>query len=224
VVADILARVMDSDSKRAEFESQGVTGYDVAANRLQRGPVVEVIGKGPSADAAVASAEAVLADADGTLAEVQEAEHADPDYFITSAPLEPASTATAMFGSTLRTAIAVMALGGLGTLGLAVVAEAISRRRAVPPTPEANALAADGVDPDTERDASNGSNAPDWSVIASTLRLAQSQPAEHEAAHHEAAREDHSKKEPGWQRTTSKPSRRSSADNGHGRPTTHRSL
>src|SRR5262245_41632805 len=118
VVADILARVMDSDSKQAEFESQGVTGYEVVVNRLQRGPVVEVTGQGPNAGAAIRSTEIVQANVEDVLVELQQAEDADPAYFIKGAPLEPPSTATAMYGSTLRTAIAALAVGALATLGL----------------------------------------------------------------------------------------------------------
>jgi hypothetical protein len=129
VVADIVARRMDSDAERAELKAQGVTGYDVVANRLQRGPLVEVTGEGPNPAAAISSAEAVVAEFDSVLSEMQEAEGADPDYFITSGPIEPPEKAVAQVGSTLRTAIAVLVVGGLGTIGLAVAAEAFTRRR-----------------------------------------------------------------------------------------------
>ena len=86
VVADILARVLDSDSKRAEFESQGVTGYDVVVNRFQRGPVVDVTGQGPNPEAAIRSTEIVLKEVNAVLSDLQEAEGADPNYFIHSAP------------------------------------------------------------------------------------------------------------------------------------------
>jgi hypothetical protein len=223
VVADILARFMDSDSKRTEFESQGVTGYVVAANRLQRGPVVDVTGKGSSSGEAIASAETVLEDVDATLTEFQEAEHADPDYYITSALLEPPSTATAMLGSTLRTAIAVMALGVLGTLGLAVVAEAIGRRRAARPPTEAGAPGSDAADPGNDRGDSRGSPVADWSAILPALRLARGEPPEEASTGEEVPREDSSKREPGRQKTAPGASSKQSADNGHRRPKTDRS-
>jgi hypothetical protein len=223
VVADILARFMDSDSKRTDLESQGVTGYDVVANRLQRGPVVEVTGKGSSAEAAMASAEAVLDDAEATLAHIQELEDADPNYLITSARLEPASTATAMYGSTMRTVIAVMALGGLGTLGAAVVAEAIGRRRPVPAIPEGAAADADATDLGTERGTSNGFLGADWSEVSSALRLARREPSEEEPAGQEVPREDSSRREPGWQKTAPRRSGEPAADNGHRQPKTDRS-
>jgi hypothetical protein len=130
VVADIAARKMNSDVERAALEAEGVTDYEVVANRLQRGPLIEVTGIGPSPEAAVNSAEVVVAEFDAVLSEMQEAEGADPAFFITSGAIEPPETATAQVGSTVRTAIAALAVGALGTLGLAVVAEAFTRRRA----------------------------------------------------------------------------------------------
>jgi hypothetical protein len=144
VVADILARRMDSDAERAALKAQGVTGYEVVANRLQRGPLVEVTGTGPNPAAAISSAEAVVAEFDSVLSGIQEAAGADPDYFITSGAVSPPETAVAQVGSTLRTAIAVLVVGGLGTLGLAVAVEAFTRRRAV----AASATTVPGSTPD----------------------------------------------------------------------------
>lgn len=164
VVADILARVMDSDSRRAELEAQDVTAYAVVANRDVRGPVIEVTGDGPSAASAITSTEAVLADLDGVLSDLQEAEGADPGYFISAAPLEPPSAATAMYGSTVRAAIGALAFGGLCTLGLAVVAEAVVRRRGPGPVEEPGADHRSGrngsrPDPQPVRPAPNGRSA-----------------------------------------------------------------
>jgi hypothetical protein len=130
VVADIVARKMNGDDVKAALESEGVTGYTVVANRLTRGPVIDVTGTGPSPAAAIGSAKATVAKFDSVLKDLQQAEGADPAYLITSAPVEPADTAHAQVGSTLRTAIALLAVGGLGTLMLAVAAEAFTRRRA----------------------------------------------------------------------------------------------
>ncbi len=182
VVSDILARVMDSDSKRAEFESQGVTGYDVAANRLERGPVVEVTGQGPNPEAAIRSTEIVLTEVDAVLLELQQDEGADPEYLVTSTPLEPPSTATAMYGSTMRAAIAALAVGTLGTLGIAVLAEAIARRRTAQPTAEAGPVVSDAASLGTEGGASNGSRRASWSGILPALRLARGEPSKRESA------------------------------------------
>jgi hypothetical protein len=144
VVADIVARRMDSDAERAALKAKGVTDYDVVANRLQRGPLIEVTGTGSNPAVAISSAEAVVAEFDSVLLEMQEAEGADPDYFITSGPIEPPEKAVAQVGSTLRTAIAALVVGALGTVALAVAAEAFTRRRAA----AASATAVPGSTPD----------------------------------------------------------------------------
>jgi hypothetical protein len=252
VVADILARVMDSDSKAAEFESEGVSDYTVVANGngLQRGPVVEVTGQGPSPEAATGSADLVLTEVDTVLSELQKAEGADPDYFIKTAPLDPPSTATAMYGSTLRAAIAVLALGVLGTIGLAVLAEARVRRRPVRPPAAAGPVTSDAASPRTEGGASNGTRKAAWSAILPVLRSARERPSSQEPARQqepspqepsmqvstwrepspqeplpqEPSPQEPSKPEPAWQKTfQQEASSEVPADNGHKRPTIRRS-
>jgi hypothetical protein len=206
VVADILARVLDSDSRQAEFESQGVTGYDVVVNRLQRGPVVDVTGLGPNPEAAIRSTEIVLKEVNAVLSDLQEAEGADPNYFIHGASVELPSTATTMYGSTVRTAIAAFAVGALGTLGLAVLAEVIARRRDARPT-----VAADPAMPDA---ASNGSRKTGWAAILPALRSMRGEPAEQERStqewstqgSHEPGRQAPARPEPAEQvRSTQEP-------------------
>jgi hypothetical protein len=128
-VADIVARKMNGDDVQAELKKEGVTGYTVVANRLTRGPVIDVTGTGPDPAAAIGSAEAAVAKFDSVLTEMQETAGADPTYLITSDTVEPPDRAEAQVGSTMRAAIALLALGGLGTLALAVAAEAFARRR-----------------------------------------------------------------------------------------------
>jgi hypothetical protein len=135
VVADIVARKMNGEDIAAELKAEGVSGYTVVANKLQRGPVIDVTGTGPNPAAAIGSAKAAVAKFESVLADLQVAEGADPNYLITSAPVEPPDTAVAQVGSTVSTGIALLALGGLGTLGLAVAAEAFNRRRGVSGAP-----------------------------------------------------------------------------------------
>jgi hypothetical protein len=187
VVADILARVLDSDSRQAEFESQGVTGYDVVVNRFQRGPVIDVTGLGPNPEAAIRSTGIVLKEVNAALSDLQEAEGADPNYFIHSASVELPSTATAMYGSTVRTAIAALAVGALGTLGLAVLAEVITRRREARPTAAA--------DPAMPGAASNGSRKTGAGILPA-LRLMRGEPARQEPAEQEASTQERSTQEP----------------------------
>jgi hypothetical protein len=156
IVTDILTRIMNSDSKRDELAQHGVAGYSIVTSAFARDPVFEVTGQGPDAASAMRSTELVLGEAGTVLSKVQVDQGADPDYLISSAPLEPPSAATAMFGSTMRAAIAVLAVGGLGTLGLAVLAEIVGQRRAASQSAsrrgrvDADADADDRVDPDLE--------------------------------------------------------------------------
>jgi hypothetical protein len=151
VVADIVARKMNGDDIQAELKDEGVTGYTVIANRLTRGPVIDVTGTGPDPATAIGSAKAAVAKFDSVLTEMQEAEGADPAYLITSAPVEPPDRAVAQVGSTMRTAIALLALGGLGTLALAVAAEAFSRRREGAATPGSSSTPDIAADPAPEQ-------------------------------------------------------------------------
>jgi hypothetical protein len=251
VVADILARVLDSDSRRAEFESQGVTDYDVVVNRFQRGPVIDVTGLGPNPQAAIRSTEIVLKEVNAALSDLQEAEGADPNYFIHGASVELPSTATAMYGSTVRTAITALAVGALGTLGLAVLAEVIARRREARPTAAADAM------PDA---ASNGSRKTGWAGILPALRLMRGEPARQKRSTQSGSTQprstqepaeqpgstqerstqersqappvgmttqERSRQEPAWKKAArtfrQEPSSESPAGNGHRRPTTDRS-
>jgi hypothetical protein len=130
IVTDILTRIMNSDSKREELAKHGVGGYSIVTSAFERDPVFEVTGDGPDAETATRSTDIVLKEAGTVLADLQVSQGADPEYLISSAPLEAPSTATALYGSTMRAAIAVLAVGGLGTLGLAVLAEIVGQRRA----------------------------------------------------------------------------------------------
>jgi hypothetical protein len=165
IVTDILTRKMNSDSKRDELAKHGVADYTIVTSEFARDPVFEITGQGPDAASAMRSTEIVLDEATTVLSELQVEQGADPGYLISSAPLEAPSTATAMYSSTMRAAIAVLAVGGLGTLGLAVLAEVMGQRRAASQPGSrrgrVDADAADRVDHDVDEVAdaagSNGS-------------------------------------------------------------------
>jgi capsular polysaccharide biosynthesis protein len=154
IVTDILTRIMNSDSKRDQLAQHGVAGYSIVTSQFQRDPVFEITGQGPDAASAMRSTELVLEEAGTVLSQVQVDQGADPDYLISSAPLEAPSTATAMYGSTMRAGIAVVAVGSLGTLGLAVLAEILGQRReasrAASRQGRVDADADDRVDPDVD--------------------------------------------------------------------------
>jgi hypothetical protein len=130
VVVDVVARLVGGDTKREELAELGVTGYQAAGNAFSDGPVIEVTGAGPTAEDAIRSAEIVLTEIDEVLAENQQAQGTDPEYFITTLPLQRPTAAHAQYGSTMRAAIGAVALGGLYTLAIVAFAEALSRRRA----------------------------------------------------------------------------------------------
>jgi hypothetical protein len=166
IVTNILTRIMNSDSKRAELaESDGVAGYDIVASATGRDPVFEVTGHGPDAPTAIAAAEVVLEEASRSLSEVQQAQRADPDYFFTSTPLEPPSEATAVYGSTMRMGIAALAFGGLCTLGVAVLAEVIARRRADRQTASPPTRVSAGAGEVAEVVDTNGSTEDSWAPV-----------------------------------------------------------
>ena len=183
IVTDILTRKMSSDSTREELAKHGVGGYSIVTSAFQRDPVFEVTGEGPDAASAMRSTDIVLEEASRELADLQVQQGADPAYLISSTPLEAPSTATAMYGSTMRAAIAVVGVGALGTLGLAVLAEIIGQRRgASQPASrrgrvDADADADDGDPDDRDLDSdddageawgSNGVDAEDESVVEAT--------------------------------------------------------
>jgi hypothetical protein len=152
VVTDILTRKMNSDSKREELAKHGVGGYSIVVSPFDRDPVFEVTGEGPDGATAMRSTDIVLDEATKVLFDLQVEQGADPEYLISSAPLEAPSTATAMYGSTMRAAIAVLAVGVLATLGLAVLAEIVGQRRAGSQSASRRARidADDGADPDVD--------------------------------------------------------------------------
>jgi hypothetical protein len=158
IMTDILARIGGDESTRAELARQGVSNYEVSANRLTRGPVIEATGEEENPEAAIRSAETVLTEIQAILADLQQAEGIDPNYFITSVSVQPPSTASAVYGSTVRAAIGALAVGGLCTLGLGALAEVVAQRRAARRTASPSGLvASDALSPGVEAGGSNGS-------------------------------------------------------------------
>jgi hypothetical protein len=160
IMADILARIAADDMTRAELMAQGVTKYEVSANRFSRGPVIEATGEERTQRAAIRSADNVLTEVQTVLADLQEAQGIDPEYFITTASVQPPSTASAVYGSTMRMAIGALVVGGLSLLALAVLAEVVVQRRAgrrIAPAPDG--AVPDVADEGVEAAQSNGSTA-----------------------------------------------------------------
>jgi hypothetical protein len=209
VMADVVSRIMANDTTHTELVKQGVTDYEVVANRFSRGPVIEVTGESSSSEGAVESTKAVLEEIDTVLVQLQEQDQtADPKYFITSDLLQSPSTAAPLYGSTVRAAIAALVVGSLGTLGLAVMAETLGPRfRAWRTRPSDVASEADA-------DAHGAEPGPPRGPADPGERTERS-PAEEEAAMAEAA-------VPRRTRSDNGHGRRSRAGNGHSKPATER--
>lgn len=130
-VVDIVARIMLSSEVKNELAAQGVTMYEVAANRdFQRGPIIEVAAEADSPQAAQDHAAAVLTTLQDVLVDRQTSFGTDPTYFIQTQLVEEPGVGTRVVSSTLRTLIGVTALGGLMTLGAVLLAEYWSVHRA----------------------------------------------------------------------------------------------
>ncbi len=149
VVVDIIARIVSGESTRAVLKEEGVTGYEVAANRnFSRGPLVEVTAEEATPEAAIRAARLVLEEVENVLSVRQTAQGTDPTYFITFDDVETPLKSTTLYASTARAALAALAVGGLYTLGLVVLVEAIAKKRAARRTrPPGDAMAPEMGDP-----------------------------------------------------------------------------
>lgn len=128
-VVDILARLMGSSQVKDALAAEGVLVYEVAANQdFQRGPIIEVAAEAASPEQARRDAQAVLDLLRNTLIERQTAFGTDPEYLIETDLVQQPEDGTRVISGTLRTLIAVGALGAMGILGSVLLAEYLSVR------------------------------------------------------------------------------------------------
>jgi hypothetical protein len=131
VVADVIGRTMSGAAMANTLEERGIDDYEVTGSTdFSRGPIIEAIAREPTPEESIQSSQVVLEEIETVLAERQLSQGADPAYLITADQIEVPSEATALYGSTIRSVIAVLVLGGICVLGLAILVEAISARRA----------------------------------------------------------------------------------------------
>jgi hypothetical protein len=160
VVADVIGRTMSSAAMANTLDERGVDDYEVTGSTdFSRGPIIEAIARESTPEESIQSSQLVLEETEAVLAERQLSQGADPAYLITADQLEVPSEATALYGSTIRSVIAVLVLGGMCVLGLAILAEAISTRRA------ARRANADGTGV-LSRTESDATQSPDWATGA----------------------------------------------------------
>jgi hypothetical protein len=88
-----------------------------------------------------------------------------------------------------------LAVGALGTLGLAVLAEALARRRAARPAATEGPVMPDAANPRTDEGPLNGSRKPGWSGILSAMRSAHREPTNEEPTSSKAANREPSRRE-----------------------------
>jgi hypothetical protein len=156
VVADVIGRTMSGAAMANTLDERGVDDYEVTGSTdFSRGPIIEAIARESTPEESIQSSQLVLEETEAVLAERQLSQGADPAYLITADQIEVPSEATALYGSTIRSMIAVLVLGGICVLGLAILAEAISTRRA------ARRANADGIDV-TSRTDGDSQRSPDW--------------------------------------------------------------
>ncbi len=131
IVVDIIRRVLASDPSMDTLVGRGLQGtYTVAANiDFYRGPIIDVAAEAGTEAEALRATQLVVDLLQQTLDDVQTRQGTDPDYFITSDVVVPATRATLVLSSTLRRAVATAAAGALFVLGMVIVADSFSERR-----------------------------------------------------------------------------------------------
>jgi len=160
IVADVIGRTMSGAAMANTLEERGIDDYEVTGSTdFSRGPIIEAIAREPTPEESIQSSQVVLEEIETVLAERQLSQGADPAYLITADQIEVPSEATALYGSTIRSVIAVLVLGGICVLGLAILVEAISARRA------ARRANADGTGVPSRADG-DSERSPDWATGA----------------------------------------------------------
>jgi hypothetical protein len=131
VMVDIIVRVLETEQMGKELEAAGLDGtFQIAANRdFYRGPIIDVAGEGPSAEAAIRNANLVIDEIGEQLTLLQQQQGTDESYFIKVETIVIPDKATTVFSGTLRSLIVVAGLGLVATLAAGLLAEAARRRR-----------------------------------------------------------------------------------------------
>ncbi len=146
VIVDILVKVLGSEEVGSRLKAEGLDGtFEIAANRdFYRGPIVDVATESSSEEQAKKNAQLVIDEMQAQLTDLQSQQGTDPTYFIKPLVIVAPDHATRVLSGTLRLLIVVVGLGVVATLGSALAADALDRRRA--------RLAAEGGDDFDEDD------------------------------------------------------------------------
>lgn len=130
VVVDVLRRIMESPTTEHLLEEEGVTeDYTVAANvEIRRGPIIDVLTEGATRREAIEANRIVVDHLLAELAEIQERQGTDVDYWITAEQVVVPDDAERSYSSTIRRAIAVGALAVAAVIASAALADSVAQR------------------------------------------------------------------------------------------------
>jgi hypothetical protein len=136
-VADVLTTLVTSPATSQSLENEGVSaGYTVAVDtsgqssgQTMSPPAVDITGVGSTPQAAIQSAKLVTAAVSSALYKLQESQHVESEFMITTVQYVAPSTASKASSGKIKTAAGI-AVGGLLVLLLAVsAAQALAQRK-----------------------------------------------------------------------------------------------
>jgi hypothetical protein len=130
VTVDILVRVVSSEPAMEDLLSKGFVGTaEVAANRdFYRGPIIDIAAEAPTASAAIADVELLMAEIRTRLLDMQREQETAEGYYIRVETVVGPDRATTVFSGTLRMLIFATALGSAFVVGVGVVADRVRSR------------------------------------------------------------------------------------------------
>ena len=135
IVADIVAKAVQSPSVKDLFVSEGYTGaYAVTSvdrtDTARGGPIVELSAQGTTKAHAIFFASRLANEFRAQLAGPQTKRRIDPNFQVKADTVVPPEQASPVLVSLLRAGVAILALCAFATLAMAFLADAVARARA----------------------------------------------------------------------------------------------
>jgi hypothetical protein len=140
VAADAVLNVITDNATALALDNEGVSPNYKAVLSTDFGdpPIIEITGVGPSAEAAIRSANLVTLAARASLFQLQKKQGVTNQYLITSTELVRPQQATLSVSGKLRSLIAVLALGAIMLFVVVSVIDVLQKRRKDRPAKSAN--------------------------------------------------------------------------------------
>jgi uncharacterized protein involved in exopolysaccharide biosynthesis len=130
VVANAVMDLINSPAEAAPLVKQGVTEFSLQlSSDFGNPPIIEITSQGSSRQAAIQSANVLVAAVKNDLYQIQKAQGVNTFYMISSYEVVKPVQADPSSSGKLRSLIAVLALGALLGLVVISVADALDRRR-----------------------------------------------------------------------------------------------